>query len=92
MTLPPGRYAFWKNSARVTLVPVDLRETMLDVTAQEIMTADKVTRAKSGPGGPGGAAIPESVQPTPPDVHTGDRRGGETAFFGGRNHNCLCNC
>jgi regulator of protease activity HflC (stomatin/prohibitin superfamily) len=42
-TLPPGRYAFWKNVARVALVPVDMRETMLDVAGQEIMTADKVT-------------------------------------------------
>ncbi len=42
-TLVPGRYAFWKNAARVTLVPVDMRETMLDVAGQEIMTADKVT-------------------------------------------------
>ena len=42
-TLPPGKYAFWKNMAKVTLVPVDLRETMLDIGGQEIMTADKVT-------------------------------------------------
>jgi regulator of protease activity HflC (stomatin/prohibitin superfamily) len=42
-TLPPGKYAFWKNMADVMLVPVDLRETMLDIGGQEIMTADKVT-------------------------------------------------
>lgn len=42
-TLPPGRHAFWKNVAKVTLVPVDLREAMHDVAGQEIMTADKVT-------------------------------------------------
>ena len=42
-TLPPGQYAFWKNMAKVKLVPVDLRETMLDIGGQEIMTADKVT-------------------------------------------------
>jgi hypothetical protein len=42
-TLPSGRYAFWKNVAKVALVPVDMRETMLDVAGQEIMTADKVT-------------------------------------------------
>jgi regulator of protease activity HflC (stomatin/prohibitin superfamily) len=42
-TLPPGKYAFWKNMAKVALVSVDLRETMLDVGGQEIMTADKVT-------------------------------------------------
>jgi regulator of protease activity HflC (stomatin/prohibitin superfamily) len=42
-TLPPGHYAFWKNVAKVTLVAMDMRETMLDVAGQEIMTADKVT-------------------------------------------------
>src|SRR5438045_3981213 len=42
-TLPAGRYAFWKNMAQVKLVPVDLRETMLDIAGQEIMTAVKVT-------------------------------------------------
>ena len=42
-TLPPGKYAFWKNVAKVALVPVDMRETMLDIGGQEIMTADKVT-------------------------------------------------
>ena len=42
-TLPPAKYAFWKNMAKVMLVPVDLRETMLDIGGQEIMTADKVT-------------------------------------------------
>jgi len=42
-TLPPGKYAFWKNMAKVMLVPVDLRETMLDIGGQEIMTADRVT-------------------------------------------------
>ena len=41
--LPPGKYAFWKNVAKILLVPVDLRETMLDIGGQEIMTADKVT-------------------------------------------------
>ena len=42
-TLPPGKYAFWKSMAKVVVVPVDLRETMLDIGGQEIMTADKVT-------------------------------------------------
>ena len=41
--LSPGRYAFWNNTATVKLVPVDVRETMIDVGGQEIMTADKVT-------------------------------------------------
>jgi regulator of protease activity HflC (stomatin/prohibitin superfamily) len=42
-TLLPGRYAFWKNVAQVKLVPQDMREAMLDITGQDIMTADKVT-------------------------------------------------
>lgn len=42
-TLEPGRYAFWKEVARLKVVHVDLRERVLDVGGQEIMTADKVT-------------------------------------------------
>jgi len=42
-TLPAGRHAFWKNSAEIKLVPVDTREQILDVSGQDIMTADKVT-------------------------------------------------
>ena len=42
-TLPPGLYAFWKDAADAKLVEVDLRETVTDVSGQEIMTADKVT-------------------------------------------------
>ena len=42
-TLAPGEYAFWKGPAEAKLVEVDLRETMVDVGGQEIMTADKVT-------------------------------------------------
>ena len=42
-TLPPGEYAFWKGAAPAVVVEVDLRETMVDVSGQEIMTADKVT-------------------------------------------------
>lgn len=42
-TLPPGLYAFWKGAAPAVVVEVDLRETMIDVSGQEIMTADKVT-------------------------------------------------
>jgi regulator of protease activity HflC (stomatin/prohibitin superfamily) len=41
--LPPGKYAFSKNMAKVMLVPVDLHETMPDIGGQQIMTADKVT-------------------------------------------------
>jgi regulator of protease activity HflC (stomatin/prohibitin superfamily) len=42
-TLPPGRYAFWRNIAEVKVTPIDLRTLNLDVAGQEIMTADKVT-------------------------------------------------
>jgi regulator of protease activity HflC (stomatin/prohibitin superfamily) len=42
-TLPPGRYAFWKNLAQVKFVEEDMREAMFDVAGQDIMTADKVT-------------------------------------------------
>src|SRR5262249_4307466 len=42
-TLPAGRFLFWKNQADVKVVPVDVREVILDVAGQEIMTADKVT-------------------------------------------------
>ena len=42
-TLAPGEYAFWKGPADARVVELDLRETMVDVGGQEIMTADKVT-------------------------------------------------
>ncbi len=42
-TLKPGLYAFWKDAAETKLVEINLRESMLDVGGQEIMTADKVT-------------------------------------------------
>ncbi|MEO0796830.1 MAG: slipin family protein [Verrucomicrobiota bacterium] len=41
--LPPGRYSFWKHVGNVRLYQFDLREKVLDVTGQDIMTADKVT-------------------------------------------------
>jgi regulator of protease activity HflC (stomatin/prohibitin superfamily) len=42
-TLDPGPWAFWRGAAEVRVVDVDLREATLDVAAQEIMSADKVT-------------------------------------------------
>src|SRR4029077_7365321 len=42
-TLEPGPWAFWKGSADVRVLEVDLRELTLDVQGQEIMSADKVT-------------------------------------------------
>ncbi|MGL4465331.1 MAG: slipin family protein [Planctomycetia bacterium] len=42
-TLPPGEYAFWKGPAEAKIVEVDLRETMIDVAGQDMLTADKIT-------------------------------------------------
>jgi regulator of protease activity HflC (stomatin/prohibitin superfamily) len=42
-TLDPGLYAFWRTGTRVEVATIDLRETVLDVSGQEIMTADRVT-------------------------------------------------
>lgn len=41
--LSPGVYAFWKDVAESRVVELDMRETQIDVSGQEIMTADKVT-------------------------------------------------
>jgi len=42
-TLAPGLYAFWKGQSEAKVVEIDLRETMVDIGGQDIMTADKVT-------------------------------------------------
>lgn len=42
-TLSPGPYAFWKNTGEVRLYMIDMREQSIDITGQELMTADKVT-------------------------------------------------
>ena len=42
-TLGPGKYMFWKNMDKIKIYHVDTRESMLDVSGQDIMTADKVT-------------------------------------------------
>ena len=42
-TVGPGRYAFWSLDGKVTWFSADLREKVVDVAGQEIMTADKVT-------------------------------------------------
>lgn len=42
-TLAPGLYAFWKGQSDSRVVEVDMRETMVDVGGQDIITADKVT-------------------------------------------------
>ena len=42
-TLGPGTYAFWKGVGSLKVYYVDLKELVLDISGQEIMTADKVT-------------------------------------------------
>ncbi|GAB5403206.1 MAG: slipin family protein [Aureliella sp.] len=42
-TLGPGLYAFWKDVADSRIVELDMREAQIDVSGQEIMTADKVS-------------------------------------------------
>ncbi len=42
-TLASGLYAFWLGTADTKVVEVDMRETMIDVGGQELMTADKAT-------------------------------------------------
>lgn len=42
-TFGPGKYMFWRNMGKVKFYHVDMRETILDVSGQEIMTSDKVT-------------------------------------------------
>lgn len=41
--LDAGRYAFWKRTANARVVEIDLREKLLDVAGQDVMTADHVT-------------------------------------------------
>lgn len=42
-TLAPGTHALWRDVGRLRVVPVDLREQVIDVAGQDILTADKVT-------------------------------------------------
>jgi len=42
-TLGPGAHAFWEGLAKARVLDVDLREQIVDVAGQEIMTADKVS-------------------------------------------------
>ena len=39
----PGLSAFWKGAGKIQVLSVDQREQVLDVSGQEILTADKVT-------------------------------------------------
>ncbi len=42
-TLGPGTYAMWRGAGRVKTLIVDLKEQVLDIAAQDVMTSDKVT-------------------------------------------------
>ncbi len=42
-TCKPGQYLFWKNVGKIKFFHVDMREAIVDISGQEIMTADKVT-------------------------------------------------
>jgi regulator of protease activity HflC (stomatin/prohibitin superfamily) len=42
-TFGPGRYLFWKDAGRMRFQVVDMRENLLDISGQEILTGDKVT-------------------------------------------------
>jgi len=42
-TFGPGRYLFWKDAGRMRFQLVDMRENLLDISGQEILTGDKVT-------------------------------------------------
>lgn len=41
--LPTGRYAAWNTTKTVTFAVIDVRERVLAVTGQEVMTRDRVT-------------------------------------------------
>lgn len=41
--LSPGLHAYWNDTTLFEVKAVDLREQMLDITGQDVMTADKVT-------------------------------------------------
>lgn len=46
--LPSGRHVFWKRIGQVKVLHVDVRESVLDVSGQEIMTRDKVSLRLNG--------------------------------------------
>ena len=41
--LGPGHFVYWRGGPAVSWKPVDLREQVVDIQGQEIMSADKVT-------------------------------------------------
>ena len=46
--LPAGRHVFWRRMGHVKVLHVDARESVLDVSGQEIMTKDKVSLRLNG--------------------------------------------
>ena len=42
-TFKPGVFAFWKTGRKVEVKTFEMREQVLDISGQEIMTADRVT-------------------------------------------------
>lgn len=42
-TLEPGKYAFWKGQGKVKLYNKDMREMVLDVSGQDILSQDRVS-------------------------------------------------
>lgn len=41
--LTPGKYAFWQGAGSVKIHKVDMREKVIDIQGQDIMSADRVT-------------------------------------------------
>ncbi len=41
--LGPGLYTFWKDTGDARVVEIDMRESQVDVSGQEMLTADKVS-------------------------------------------------
>lgn len=39
----PGKYLFWKNTCKIKFYHVDMREKVLDISGQDIMSSDKVS-------------------------------------------------
>ncbi len=46
--LAPGLHVFWKKAGEIRVVPVETRESILDVSGQEIITGDKVSLRING--------------------------------------------
>lgn len=41
--LPPGSYALWKSASKARIACVDVREQLMEISGQEILTADRVS-------------------------------------------------